>query len=151
MWFIRKFVCPGCKSCHVGNTGFTLQETTKERAYVKGSKNGQSAIYEHLPLCTHYSHISDLFKIYTNRFKSNQFNASQIRDNTIILDMGNNCKVLLFKEALIIEKHRLTLNYGLMASKESELFWLHLKNFIRHIIYSFNIKLIIPFLTFQLS
>ena len=103
-------------------TDFTRQERTKEHAYVKRSKNEPSAIYEHLLLCTHYSHISDFFKIYTNSFNSNQFNASQIRYNTIVLDMGNNCKVLLFKEALMIKKHRSTLNCGLMASKELELF-----------------------------
>ena len=43
-----KFVCPGCKSCYVGKTDPTLHERTKEHAYVKGNKNEQSAIYEHL-------------------------------------------------------------------------------------------------------
>ena len=103
---IYKFVCPGCKSCYVGKTDRTLHERTKEHAYAKGNKNEQSAIYEHLSLCTHYSHIADLFKIDTNSFNSNQFNVSQIRDNTIILDRGNNWNVLLFKEALMIKKHR---------------------------------------------
>ena len=103
---IYKFVCPGCKSCYVGKTDRTLHERTKECAYAKGNKNEQSAIYEHFSLCTHYSHIADLFKIDTNSFNSNQFNASQIGDNTIILDRGNNWNVLLFKEALVIKKHR---------------------------------------------
>ena len=93
-----------------------------KHAYAKGNKNEQSAIYEHLSLCTHYSHIADLFKIDTNCFNSNQFNVSQIRDNTIILDRGNNWNVLLFKEALMIKKHRPTLNCGLMASKELQVF-----------------------------
>ena len=87
-----------------------------------GNKNEQSAVYEHLLLCTHYSHIADLFKIDTNTFNSNQFNVSQIRDDTIILDRGNNWNVLLFKEALMTEKHRPMLNCGLMASKELQLF-----------------------------
>ena len=115
-------VCPGCKSCYVGKTDCTLHERTKEHAYAKGNKNEQSAIYEHLSLCTHYSHIADLFKIDTNSFNSNQFNVSQIRDNTIILDRRNNWNVLLFKEALTIKKHRPTLNCGLTASKELQLF-----------------------------
>ena len=59
-----------------------------EHAYDKGNKNQQSAIYEHLSSCTHYSHIADLFKIDTNSFNNNQFNVSQIRDNTIILKEG---------------------------------------------------------------
>ena len=117
-----KFVCPGCKSYYVGKTNRTLHERTKEHAYAKGNKNEQSAIYEHLSLCTHYSHIADLFKIDTNSFNSNQFNVSQIRDNTIILDRGNNWNVLLFKEALMIKKHRPTINCGFMASKELQHF-----------------------------
>ena len=99
-----------------------------------------------MSLCTHCIHIADLFKTDTNSFNSNQFNVSQIRDNTIILDRGNNWNVLLFKEALMIKKHRPTLNCGLVASK---LFWLHFNDFIWHPIYPFNIKLIIPFLTFN--
>ena len=83
-----------------------------------GNKNEQSAIYEHMSLCTHYSQIADLFKIDTNSFNSNQFNVSGIRDDTIIVDSGNNWNVLLFKEALMIKNHRPTLNCGLMASKE---------------------------------
>ena len=70
-------------------------------------RNEQRAIYEHLSSYTHYSHIADLFKTDTNNFNSNQFNVSQIRDNAIILDRGNNWNVLLFEEALMIKKYRL--------------------------------------------
>ena len=115
--------CPGCKSCYVGKADHTLHERTKDHAYTKVNKNGQSAIYEHLPPCNHYSHIADLFKIDTNSFNSNQFNVSQIRDNTIILDRGNNWNVLLFKEALMIKKHGPSLNCGLKTSKELQLFF----------------------------
>ena len=135
---IYKFVCPGCKSCYVGKTGRTLHEKAKEHFYAKGNKN------EHLSLCTHHSQIADLFKIDTNSFNSSQFNVSQ----AIILDRRNNWNVLLFKEALMIKKHRPMLNCGLMASKELQLFWLHFNDFIWHPICPFNIKLIIPFLTF---
>ena len=93
-----------------------------KQAYAKGNKNEQSAVYEHLSSSIHYSHIADLFKIDTNSFNSNQFNVSQIRDTTIILDRVNNWNVLLFKEALMIKRHRATLNCGLMASKELQLF-----------------------------
>ena len=98
-----KFVCRGCKSCHVDKTGSTLHEGKKEHAYAKGNKNEQSTIYEHLLSCAHYSHIADLFKINTNKFNSNQFNISQIRDNIILLVRGNNWNVLLFKETLMIK------------------------------------------------
>ena len=109
-------------SLFVSKTDRTLHEKTKEHAYAMNNKNEQSAIDEHMSLCTHYSQIADLFKIDTNSFNSNQFNVSQIRDNTIILDRGNNWNVLLFKEALMIKKHRPTLNCGLTASKELQPF-----------------------------
>ena len=70
----------------------------------KGNKNEQSAVCEHLSLCTHYSYIAVLSKIDTNSFNSNQFHIFQIRDNTIILDRGNNWNVSLFKEAPMIKK-----------------------------------------------
>ena len=56
-----KFVCPGCKSCYVGKTNRTLHERTKKHACVKGNKNEQSAIYEHLSLCT----ITAILQIYS--------------------------------------------------------------------------------------
>ena len=115
---VYKFVCPGCKSCYVGKTDSTLHERTKKHAYTKGKKNEQSPIYEHLASYTHYNHIADLFKIGTNNFNINQFSTSQIRDNTIILDRGNNWNVSLFKEKLMIKKYRSLLNFSLKASKE---------------------------------
>ena len=36
-----------------------------------------------------YGNFADLLKVDTNNFNSNQFNVSQIRDNTIDLDRGN--------------------------------------------------------------
>ena len=119
---IYKFVCPRFKSCYIGKTDRTLHERTKEQAYAKVNKNKWSAIYEHLSSCIHYSHIVDIFQVDTNNFKSNQFNVSQIKVNTIILDRENNWNVILFKVALMIKKHRSSLNCGLMASKELLLF-----------------------------
>ena len=113
---IYKFLCRGCKSFYVGKTDRILHERTKEHAYAKSNKNEHSAIYEHLSLCTHYSNIPDFFKIDTNSFNSNSFNVSKIRDNAIILDRDSNWNVLLFKEALMIKRHRRTLSCGLIAS-----------------------------------
>ena len=67
------------------------------------------------------------------------------RRTTIIFDRGNNWNVSLFKEALMIKKHRPSLNCGLKASKELQLFWLNFNDFIRLLIYSFNIKFIYSF------
>ena len=46
----------------------------------------------------------------------------QLQYNTIVLDRCNNWNELLFKEALMIKRHCLTLNTGLRASKELQLF-----------------------------
>ena len=94
---ICKFICSGCKSYYVGKTDCTLHERTKETPMPGvASKNEQSAVYEHLSSCTHHSHMTNLFKMDTNNFNSNQFNVSQIKDNMII-DRGNNWNILLFK------------------------------------------------------
>ena len=119
---VYRFVCPGCKSCYVGKSNHTYR--TKEHTYTKGNKNKQNTICEHLSSCSHYSHIANLFKSDTNNFNSNQFSISQIRENTIIVDRGNNWNILLSKEALMIKEHRSSLNCGLKASKELQLFWL---------------------------
>ena len=119
---VYKFTCPGCSSSYVGKTDRTLFERTEEHAYPSKKKNDQSAIFEHLSTCTHYDHIWDLFNSNINVVLRRKFDVNQIRDNTIVLDRCNNWNELLFKEALMIKRHCLTLNTGLRASKELQLF-----------------------------
>ena len=85
-------------------------------------KNDQSAIFENLSTCTHYDHIWDLFNLNINAAHRITFDVNQIRDNTLVLDRCNNWNEPLFKEALMIKRHCLTLNTGLRASKELQLF-----------------------------
>ena len=82
--------------------------------------NEQSAIYEHLSTCSHYSLILDLFNV--NNDDVDKFNINQIRSNTILLDKAYNWNELLFKEALLIKSHKPSLKTGLKASKELQLF-----------------------------
>ena len=100
----------------------TLFKRTEEHAYPSKKKNDQSAIFEHLSTCTHYDHIWDLFNLSINAVHKKKFDVNQIRDNTIVLDRCNNWNELLFKEALMIKRHFLTLNTGLRALKELQLF-----------------------------
>ena len=72
------------------------------------------AEYKYLLSCTHYSHIADLFKIDPNNFNINQFNVSQIRDNTIIRDRGNNWNT---NEALMIKKDKSSTKLWLKGMK----------------------------------
>ena len=89
--------------------------------YPNKKKNDQSAIYEHLSTCSHYNHIWDLFHINNNDVHRRKFDINQIRDNTIVLDRSSNWNELLFKEALMIKRHKPILNTGLRASEELQL------------------------------
>ena len=113
---------PGCSSSYAGKTERTLFDRTEEHTYPSKMKNDQSAIFEHLSTCTHYDHIWDLFNLNINNVHRRKFNVNQIRDNTIVLDRCNNRNELFFKEALMIKRHCPTLNTGLIALKELQLF-----------------------------
>ena len=60
---VYKFTCPGCSCNYIGKTERTLHERTEEHAYPNKKSNQQSAIYENLSSCLHYSHIVDLFDV----------------------------------------------------------------------------------------
>ena len=72
--------------------------------------------------CEHYYHIVDLFNFSNNSFNLNKFNICQIRNNTTVIDKANNWNILLFREADMIKTHRASLNCGLKAFKELQLF-----------------------------
>ena len=119
---VYKFVCPGCGSSYIGKTERTLWERTEEHAYKNNNQKEQSALYERLSTCEHYSHMVDLFKVDNNSFSLYKFNICQIRNNTTVIDKANNWNTLLFKEACMIKTHRPSLDCGLKASKELQLF-----------------------------
>ena len=119
---VYKFTWPGSSSSYVGKTEITLFEQTEKHAYPSKKKNDQSAIFEHLSTCTHCDHIWDLFNLTINDVHRRKFDINQIRDNTIVLDRYNNWNELLFKEALMIKRYCLTLNTGLGASNNLQLF-----------------------------
>ena len=118
---VYKFTCPGCGCNYIGKTERTLSEKTEEHAYPNKKSNEQSAIYEHLSTCPHYSHIVDLFSVNNHVVNCNKFDINQIRSNTIVFDKADNWNELLFKEALLIKSHKPLLNTGLKASKELQL------------------------------
>ena len=106
----------------MGKTDRTLFERTEEHAYPSKKKNDQSAIFDHLSTCRHYCYIWDLFNLSINVVHKRKFDVNQIKKNTIVLDRCNKWNELLFKEALMIKKHCPSLNTGLRASKELQLF-----------------------------
>ena len=119
---VYKFNCPGCNSAYIGKTDRTLFERTEEHAYNNPNKNDRSAIYEHISTCPNFCHVHDIFRTLNNDVNINKFNIAQIRDSTVILDKAANWNVLLFKEALYIKRQKPSLNSGLKASKELQLF-----------------------------
>ena len=119
---VYKFVCPGCSFSYIGKTERTLWERTEEHACKKNNWNKQSAIYEHLLKCEHYSHIIDLLNVDNNSFNLNKFNICQIRNNTTVIDKANDWNILLFKEVYKIKTYRPFLNCGLKVSKQLERF-----------------------------
>ena len=119
---VYKFTCPGCSCNYIGKVERTLHERTEKHAYPNKKSNEQSAIYEDLSTCPHFSHIVDLFNGNNHDVNCNKFDINEIRSNTIVLDKADNWNELLFKEALQIKSHKPSLNTGLRAPKELQLF-----------------------------
>ena len=119
---VCKFTCPTCSCHYIGKTEWALHEKKEEHAYPNKKSNKQSGIYEHLPTCSDYSHIVDLFSVTSHDVNCKKFDINQIRGNTIAFDKVDNCNELLFKEALLINSHKLLLNTGSKASRELQLF-----------------------------
>ena len=60
--------------------------------------------------------------IIDNEFDLRSSHVNLVQMNTRIIDHHKNCNVLLFKEAIKIKETKPTLNTGLKASKELQLF-----------------------------
>ena len=118
---VYKFTCPGCLSSYIGKTERTLKERTHEHAC-----NENSAVYQHLLSCPNLIFINDLMQIDTSikQTKSNlrDFFINTVQNNIKILDRSDNWSILLIKEALFIKDHNPSLNTGLKASRDLNLF-----------------------------
>ena len=118
---VYKFQCPGCCSSYIGKTERTLFERLNEHGWY--DKN--SAIFQHLLNCEDISFLQNLMcfgisALSRNEKKSHFINI--VRNNTHIIDTSPNWNILSFKEALKIKEFLPSLNVGLKASKELQLF-----------------------------
>ena len=93
-----KFTCSGCSCSYNSKTERTLHERTEEHAYPNKKSNEQSAIYEHLSIFPHYSHIVDLFNV--NNY---EVNCKKFDRNTIFLDKADNWNELLCENIKIVK------------------------------------------------
>ena len=74
-----------------------------------------------LIICLECEHLFGINNLLLNDVDGDEFKLNLIRDNTKIIDTGDNF-TLEFREAFCIKQKKPTLNHGLKASKELQLF-----------------------------
>ena len=112
------FSCPGCSKKYIGKTERNL--TTRLDEHARG--NSDSAIHQHLTSCSHYGELLDLYKLFYGDIDIFKHFINTILDNTIILDSHTHWLKLLFLEAYYIKLYNPSLNTGVRASRELQLF-----------------------------
>ena len=117
-YVVYKFVCPGCKASYIGKTERTLHERTVEHGWT----DENSAVRRHIDACDGVEHIQHQLTMGVDDPDVRQLHVNLVRQNVYVIDRANNWNVLLFKEAFRIKQLNPTLNYGLKASKDLELF-----------------------------
>ena len=118
-----QFECPGCKAKYIGKTDRCLELRLNEHSDFR-----TSAVGKHLYEREHFHHFVKLFNIsvYSNSepsFIETWYHISSgISRNTRIIDKNNNSTQLCFLESLYIKRLNPTLNAGIKATKELNLF-----------------------------
>ena len=119
---IYKIRCPGCNGTYIGKTDRCLITRLKEH----GSKPDQP-MYQHLFKCQELQDTVNPFflpdmDIATSSVNINLHIYNAVINNTNIIDYNNNWSQLEFLEVYHIKKHMPSINYGLKASRELQLF-----------------------------
>ena len=122
-----EFPCIGCGASYVGKTERTLYERCVEHAWTDQNsivKNNFEQCFEVQYLLNIISLGLALFSNDNNIGRADNRNSriNLVIDNTNIIDHHKNFNILLFKEAMKIHERKSTLNTGLKASKELQLF-----------------------------
>ena len=112
------FSCPGCSKKYIGKTERNL--TTRLDEHTRG--NSDSAIHQHLTSWSHYDELLDLYKLFYGDIDIFKHFINTILDNTIILDSHTHWLKLLFLEPYYIKLYNPSLNTGVRASGELQLF-----------------------------
>ena len=115
-YVIYEFACPGCTASYIGLTRRTLSQRTKEHA-----TRDESSIKSHIDNCLECEHLFGINNLLLNDVDGDEFKLTLIRDNTKIIDTGDTYTLEL-REAFCIKQKKPTLNHGLKASKELQLF-----------------------------
>ena len=115
-YVIYEFKCPGCTASYIGLTKRTLFQRTKEHA-----TREESSIKQHIDNCPECEHLFGIHNLLTNDVDGDDFKLSLIQNNTRVIDTGD-CYTLEFREAFCIREKKPSLNHGIKASKELQLF-----------------------------
>ena len=122
-----ELTCPGCGANYVGKTERMLYDRCVEHAWSDQNR----VVKNHLDQCIEVQYLLIITSLGPALFSndSNIGNAhnrnshiSLVIDNTNTSDCYKDFNILLLKEALKINEGKPTLNKGLKASKELQLF-----------------------------
>ena len=116
---VYEFNCPGCSNSYIGKTERPLLTRLQEHA-----SQSNSEIFNHVSNCSEFQYHKSLFEMpncFTNETNSCLV-SGQILMNTRVIDRARHWNILLYKEAFAIKKKRPTLNTGIKASKELQIF-----------------------------
>ena len=108
---VYKFSCPGCSKSYIGKNGICLY--TRLNEHPKTDKHSQ--IYKHINDCEHFTYITNLLKLNIDESDTNDCSFCTTPPSWI---RQKHWSVLLFKEALAIQRQKPELNHGIKASPE---------------------------------
>ena len=125
-FIVYEFTCPCCKANYVRKTERTLYDVLNTHGVIKTvlSENHVNQCVEVQYLINNTSLGPALFSDANNTGSTDNRNSciNLVIDNTKIIDRYKNFNILLFKEAIRINETNPTLNTGVKASKELQLF-----------------------------
>ena len=113
-----EYQCPGCSGKYIGKTESTLFNRTREHAW----NQKDSAIYQHFKECSGWKHITGLLCMESEPVDAHQLQINAVRNNIKVIGKSDNWQTLAFLETLAIKDRKPSLNSGLKAAKELNLF-----------------------------
>ena len=123
-FIVYKFCCPGCFKSYIGKTERIFFERINKHAF----KDKNSVVYNHIKNSDGVKYLADLLNIDQVQTKHDKFDkkiysVTTAKENINIIYRARRWDILLYKEAIHIKDKNPTLNNGLKASKELELFY----------------------------
>ena len=119
---IYKLSCPGSGEKYVGKTDRCLITRLLEH----GTREDQP-MFQHLSRCDSFHDYVSMFNMPSNNMSSIEIDTKEHIKNTVIsnfeiVDSSSNWSQLLFLEAFYIKRFSPSINKGLKASRELQLF-----------------------------